>query len=475
MIPAPIPPDDEERLATLHSLSLLDTPDENRYDRITQLAREIFDVPVALISLVDKDRQWFKSKQGLAAPQTPRDISFCGHAILQDDPLVVPDASKDERFADNPLVAQDPSIRFYAGAPLSAPDGRKIGTICLIDSKPHTLSAEQIRLLMKLARLVEEQILIGLALRRNDLANERELLLNQLKEGSRGVRRRAAGAFAAAALLLISVTAFAFLVMREIGKDIDSVSSTREAIAAVNETMAAVQGMEAGSRGFALTGEKRFLEAYATNRLQLRAAMSALRSVSSEEEDLALAFNKARVFADRSADNTEAIISARRAHGLQGGIAETGRRATFDSLDELRRISHMLEAAVNDRLHERTEVLTRRAVKLGTTLAVSCLLAVTFLGWSLWELDRHSEARILAQAEAARAAAERQAVLDSAATVSIIATRTDGTIRIFNRGAEKMLGYSAFEMLGHKTPLAIHDPAEVAARGEELKIGRAHV
>jgi diguanylate cyclase (GGDEF)-like protein len=119
----------------------------------------VFSTSIALVSLVDSDRQWFKSRQGLDAPETSRDISFCGHAILDDNIMVVNDATQDERFCDNPLVCGNPDIRFYAGYPLAAPDGSRVGTLCVIDEKPREISKEQLRLLRELGRMVEEEMI----------------------------------------------------------------------------------------------------------------------------------------------------------------------------------------------------------------------------------------------------------------------------------------------------------------------------
>ncbi len=154
MIEAVIPPDEERRLDVLRSYEVLDTAPEKEFDDITRLAALFCDVPIALVSLVDRHRQWFKSRFGLSAPETPRDIAFCSHAILGTAPLIVGDALQDERFHDNPLVAGDPLIRFYAGAPLSAPSGERIGTLCVIDRKPRALTAEQLEGLESLARHV---------------------------------------------------------------------------------------------------------------------------------------------------------------------------------------------------------------------------------------------------------------------------------------------------------------------------------
>jgi diguanylate cyclase (GGDEF)-like protein len=145
-------------METLRSLHILDTPPEERFDRLTRLARRLFGVPIAAVTLVDSKRQWFKSHPGLDASETPRDISFCGHAILDNELFLVNDALLDERFADNPLVTGDPNIRFYAGYPLTVDNGSRLGTLCLIDVKPRALDDEERVLLRDLARMAEQEI-----------------------------------------------------------------------------------------------------------------------------------------------------------------------------------------------------------------------------------------------------------------------------------------------------------------------------
>ncbi len=157
MIPPLLPPDEGARLATLRVLQLLDTEPDDRFDRITRMARRLFQVPIALISLVDEDRQWFKSAQGLDVRETPRDLSFCGHAILSDHLLLVPDAHLDPRFVDNPLVTGPPHVRFYAGQPVRAPSGHRLGTLCLIDHVARGFDEDDQATLRDLAQLVEHQ------------------------------------------------------------------------------------------------------------------------------------------------------------------------------------------------------------------------------------------------------------------------------------------------------------------------------
>lgn len=158
MLRPAVPQDEAARLAELESLLVLDTAPEERFDAITAFCSVAFKVPIALVSLVDSERQWFKAFTGLEVCETPRDISFCGHAIHADTPLVVADAATDPRFADNPLVTGEPHIRFYAGHPLVMPSGMRIGTLCLIDRKPRRLEPEELTLLGDLARLVVREL-----------------------------------------------------------------------------------------------------------------------------------------------------------------------------------------------------------------------------------------------------------------------------------------------------------------------------
>jgi PAS domain S-box-containing protein len=158
MQPPAFPEDELQRLAALQRRAILDTPPEERFDRLTRLARQMFGTQIAVVSLVDAGRQWFKSCQGLDASETGRDISFCGHAILGADIFLVADASLDSRFADNPLVTGPPHIRFYAGAPLTTADGYRIGTLCIIDDRSRQLTAPELRALRDLADCVEAEI-----------------------------------------------------------------------------------------------------------------------------------------------------------------------------------------------------------------------------------------------------------------------------------------------------------------------------
>ncbi len=155
---APIPVNDKQRLKVLWQYDILDTVPEEVFDDLTELAAIICDAPIAMITLVDEKRQWFKSKVGVTVSETSRDISFCGHAIEHSDLFIVPDATQDQRFSQNPLVISEPKIRFYAGAPLVTPDGYALGTLCVIDKVARELRPEQKQALRVLARHVMTQL-----------------------------------------------------------------------------------------------------------------------------------------------------------------------------------------------------------------------------------------------------------------------------------------------------------------------------
>jgi GAF domain-containing protein len=181
MMTAPVLPNEAKRLKVLWQYEVLDTVPEEVFDDLTELAAHICESPMALISLVDENRQWFKSKIGIDASETSREVSFCAYAITQPDLFIVRDATLNPRFANNPLVTSDPKIRFYAGAPLITPDGYPLGTLCVIDRVPRELRPDQKKALRVLARHVMSQ----LELRRRskelgDIRQENSLLRAEL-------------------------------------------------------------------------------------------------------------------------------------------------------------------------------------------------------------------------------------------------------------------------------------------------------
>ncbi|MBK1878186.1 GAF domain-containing sensor histidine kinase [Pelagicoccus mobilis] len=170
---APLPENEQDRLQALRRYQILDTESDELFDSIATLAATVCDVPIALVSLIDEDRQWFKAKVGLEAQETSRDLAFCAHAILNpDELLVVPDATQDSRFHDNPLVTGSPDIRFYAGAPIVTKDKQALGTLCVIDTKAHQITERQREALTRLSKQVCANLELRLAHKKLELLNE---------------------------------------------------------------------------------------------------------------------------------------------------------------------------------------------------------------------------------------------------------------------------------------------------------------
>lgn len=179
MIAAPIPANEQKRLQELYSLELLDTSYEEEFDEIVRIASKICNAPMSVVTLLDSQRQWFKAKVGMEDDETGRDVSFCGHAIMGEGVMEIPNALNDERFYDNPLVTGAPSIRFYAGMPLVTQRGYKIGTLCVIDTVPRNLDEDQLESLQTLAKQVMRIIELRVKLKElNELTNVKNKIIS---------------------------------------------------------------------------------------------------------------------------------------------------------------------------------------------------------------------------------------------------------------------------------------------------------
>ncbi len=233
MKPAPLPPDEADRLMSLHALRLLDTPPEERFDRITRLAQIVLGSPIARVSLVDAKRQWFKSSQGLPGlRETPRELSFCAHAILGEGIMEIPDLAADERFRDNPFVTGEPRLRFYAGSPISSPDGRRVGALCVADRRPRELTVAERGALKDLAALVEDELAasaLGRSLALSRAFEQRFRRRNRVR--LRGAGRRASVGLGAAVVATVALAAAAYMGAQSLAEVVRGVGLSAAALA----------------------------------------------------------------------------------------------------------------------------------------------------------------------------------------------------------------------------------------------------
>lgn len=233
---------EKARLRALHRYKILDTDPEKSFDDLTILASHICGTPVALISLIDADRQWFKSKVGVEVSETPREISFCSTAIQQPDLFVVPDATKDPRFSSNPFVVSDPKIRFYAGAPFTSSDGHALGTLCVVDMVPRNLTSDQENALLALSRQVQAQFELRknlmdlrVALDQRDRAEaERDRTIVELRDALEHVQRLS-GLLPACSTCKLDVT---------IPADLNAISGVVDGVMQVAREMKCAEGNE---------------------------------------------------------------------------------------------------------------------------------------------------------------------------------------------------------------------------------------
>lgn len=292
MLPAPLPSNEADRLSVLYQCKILDTGSEWLFDDVTRLATQICQVPIALVSLIDKERQWFKSKVGLAVSETPRNIAFCAYAILHQNILIVPDALEDERFADNPLVTSEPFVRFYAGVPLVTPDGFILGTLCVIDHVPRQLQLEQLEALQALARQVTKQI----DLRRN-LAELEQTILEKRQPKQRGqFLKKIVLSFGMMTAVLLSIGSAAYQKSVHLITSTETVLETHHALEQFITLRSQVKNIEIIQHRYAISGDLKQIDRYKAAVATIQANLKALDQLhlqNSQYEQLLSLFKQA--------------------------------------------------------------------------------------------------------------------------------------------------------------------------------------
>jgi PAS domain S-box-containing protein len=453
----PLPENEAARLEALAGYEILDTPEEAEFDDLTRIAASICGTPIALISLVDADRQWFKSKIGLEASQTPREHAFCARTILQSEPFIVPNALEDERFATNPLVTGDPNIRFYAGAPLITSDGCALGSLCVIDRTPRNLSPEQIEALQALSRQVARLI----EMRRSAGTLQRAALQHQASDKRRrGFFKQIVAGFGLASVILMGVGWVSYRSLtKQIATSQQSIHS-KNVSEKLESILSLISDAQAGQRGYLLTGNKRYLEPYNTAIDNLDKEVRDLRKLTADRPEYQRKIDSLEPLLFKDLFLIKETVELKENQDLDP-VSQSIKIGRAESLiDYIRSAIGSMKDKENKLFEERSTAV--KASYRKTFFAFSGGLVLSFLILAVVYYFIYREITL-------RYRTERQLELERDFTAAIFETAgalimvldSQGQIIRFNRACERITGYPLFEVGGKVFWDLFSIPAEV--------------
>jgi PAS domain S-box-containing protein len=439
---APLPENEATRLEALCQLQILDTAPEAGFDDLTHLAAHICGAPTALVSLIDANRQWFKSKVGLEASETPRSVAFCAHAILQPDILIIPDALADERFATNPLVTNPPHIRFYAGVPLITAEGLALGTLCVIDYVPRKLEPQQVEALRALGR----QVVAQFELRRSLAALSRTI--TERKRGQKTRKRffkRIAGGLGAAAALLVVIGAISYRNTTRIVETIAREENSQLFSGKSQDLFSQLTEAETEQRGYLITGKEAYLKSYQAAIADIEQSIKDLRQLTAKTPKQ-----------QQKLDALEPLIARRLA--LLNKVIDLHQRRNFEAalqvvlsgegkqlMDQIQKELTQMQNEQESLLEQRTETTRYKNELFAFLIGIFLILAV--LACVYYFINRELAER---QEVEEVLSAERDfvsAVLDTASALIVVLDQ-EGRIIRFNRACERNTRYSLAEVRG---------------------------
>ncbi|WP_197480204.1 PAS domain S-box protein, partial [Anabaena sp. 4-3] len=438
---APLPDNETERIATLLQYGILDTPSEAAFDDLVRLASYICETPVALVSLIDTNRQWFKAKLGLDAGETCRDLAFCAHAILQSNIFIVPDATKDERFATNPLVTSSPHIQFYAGVPLINPQGYALGTLCVIDFVPRNLSNEQLEALESLARLVIKQMELRRNLASLNLVSNERQQANNLQ---RLFFTKVSAGFALAAVFLICMGAVTHHTIRLSFNTIVKLENTQEEINTLDKILFYLKEAETAQRGYITTGEKPDLQPYQQATKNIEREFEKLSNLADDQFDLQH-IDKLKTLIRLKLTKLQQNIDLRQRTGLEATLQTIKTDQGKHILDNIHKIIHEMKAAENQLLKQKLQAAKNSDKNAILVLEIALISTFSILSLIYYFVYREITRRKLVEQTLKQ---ERNFIskLLNTADVLVLVLNLEGRIVRFNQACEILTGYSFDEV-----------------------------
>ncbi|MBW4683307.1 MAG: PAS domain S-box protein [Microcoleus vaginatus WJT46-NPBG5] len=441
---APLPDREAERLKALREYQVLDTPAEADLDDLTRLAAYICGTPIALISLIDANRQWFKSKRGLEASETPRDVAFCAHAIQQPDVFIVPDATSDERFATNPLVTSEPNVRFYAGTPLINAKGHALGTLCVIDRVPRSLSPEQEEALRALGRQVIKQLELRRNLATLTLATTQH---QQVRKRSRHFFKSVAGGFGLASAILVLIGIVSYRSINELIETSNLVERTHQVLESLESVLSNLTYAETGQRGYILTGDESYLEPYNTAIPGLNQDLEKLKQLTADSPKQQQRLAMLQPLIGKRIDVLSEIVRLRKEQGFEPALQMIQTNQGRNLMAQVRQTVAEIEKEEKTLLSQRKAAANRLANQTILTFSICIILAFIILAAVYYLIYREIAERKLTEESLKQERNFIFAVIDTASALVAVFDPQGNVVR-FNRACELITGYSFDEVRG---------------------------